>query len=519
MRYFLSAAIIFLSAITCFAQGANITPSLTVAPSAFAAGQTSSALICVSNSNGASTQKLQVNDAFRLVFDAGAGVPVFQLAVSVNSTTLTASDFLISGANTSQIVITYKTATAKTFPPGDSVCVKLALSTPNKVGAGKITFTGPTVTTRFNAATPKFAQLSIIDFPISSGTPGPPGPQGPAGIALPFTGSAANPGTGAFNARNTDNTPMGDSPGIVGTGGSAFGAGVVGYGSPAAGTDSPGVIGNGNGSAGTGVWGNGSGLTGVGMFGMGSGAGSGIQGQGGNQNGAGVAGGGSGSGAGVVGIGGNNNGSGVLGQGGANNGNGVVGNAAGAGAGILGQAPSTGLAGLFNGKVQINGELNLHGSVTGAQLPPGPQGPPGSQGIQGPQGTPGPQGESGPQGPPGPTPIGTGFTKVVKVSNIVESGNVPNDDQPHIIGSLTVNINFDHWSEALVIPTLAITGTADISVCVDQTGCENIFFQSVSGPVPIIAPLSVPPGNHQITVSLRGNGSSFEANGIRVIIF
>lgn len=187
MRHALSAIILAVCfAIATQAQittNANISPVLTTAPSTFAVGQTAGMLLCVSNGNPLSTQKLNANDAFKLSFDSASGsLASFSTQAVVNSTSLSAGDFRISGGTTNQIVITYIGA-IKPFPPGDSVCVRVMLNTRATVGSGKLTFTGPAnATTRYNPSTPAFTQLSFVDFPVAPvGPPGPQGPVGPAG--------------------------------------------------------------------------------------------------------------------------------------------------------------------------------------------------------------------------------------------------------------------------------------------------------------------------------------------------
>src|SRR5438045_3083037 len=114
----------------------RITPLLTVAPSIFAAGQTSNALLCISNDNATSAQRIQAKDTFTLTFDNVVGTVTFDQQIILNSSILTAADFGIQqGTTSNQILITYKGA-IKTFPPGDRFCVRATIATPNKLGAG-----------------------------------------------------------------------------------------------------------------------------------------------------------------------------------------------------------------------------------------------------------------------------------------------------------------------------------------------------------------------------------------------
>jgi hypothetical protein len=171
------------------------------------------------------------------------------------------------------------------------------------------------------------------------------------GFALPFTGSASVPFGPAFSVTNSSfaSNTTGQEVGIAGTGGSTLnsgtsGAGVVGTGGA-----------GGNGSvAGPGVSGQG------GSGDNGSAPGTGVSGQGGS--GANITKGG----AGVVGTGATitqngDGGDGVVGFGGSNTtqngngGNGIV------GTGGLGSGPPgfhNGIAGLFNGNVNVTGTLS-----------------------------------------------------------------------------------------------------------------------------------------------------------------
>ena len=173
-------------------NGNKITPVVTVFPSLFSIGQTSSFFLSVSNGNPKSTQKMQPGDAFKFTFDANSGTGfALQSPVLVNSATLTPADFgvVINPANKT-ITITY-TGAIKAFAPGDSFGVKVSFTTPGQVGSGRIASEGPASSQGYSAILPPFTTLSFMDF--ATGPAGPAGPQGPEGPIGP-QGPQGTPG-------------------------------------------------------------------------------------------------------------------------------------------------------------------------------------------------------------------------------------------------------------------------------------------------------------------------------------
>jgi len=102
-------------------DNAQITPVVTVAPNLFAAGQLSNTFVCISNGNPSSAKSIGPGDLFKLTFDSSIGIVTAVAApVLVNSSLLSASDFVVNlGPSSNEIDIRYLGA-SKRFTPGDS---------------------------------------------------------------------------------------------------------------------------------------------------------------------------------------------------------------------------------------------------------------------------------------------------------------------------------------------------------------------------------------------------------------
>jgi hypothetical protein len=196
--------------------------------------------------------------------------------------------------------------------------------------------------------------------------------SGVKGVGGSVTSGAG--GTGVSGSGGPSDSGTGGT-GLLGFGGNATfgtaGAGVLGFGGNVSeslgGGGAPGVVGNGGSGGADGVQGfagggNFSGVTGVG----GSNNGSGVSGFGGGTTGPGVSGVGSGPNTdGVLGFGRGSGGAGVHGFSSELDGNGVLADASnGGGAFAVWARSSSGFAGFFEGKVNINGDLH----VTGAKV-------------------------------------------------------------------------------------------------------------------------------------------------------
>lgn len=185
-------------------NGTKITPVVTVFPSLFPIGQTSSFFLSVSNGNPKSTKKIQSGDTFKFTFDANSGTGfALQSPVLVNSSTVTPADFgVVIDPTHKTVTITYIGAT-KDFAPGDSFGVKVSFTAPAQVGSGKISSVGPTSSDGYSAILPPYTTLSFMDFPT-----GPTGPQGPAGPSGP-TGPAGPAGPQGVTGPTGETGPQG----------------------------------------------------------------------------------------------------------------------------------------------------------------------------------------------------------------------------------------------------------------------------------------------------------------------
>src|SRR5262249_26619415 len=181
-------------------DGAQITPVVTVAPNLFAAGQLSNTFVCISNGNPSSSKSIGPGDVFKLTFDLSIGVVNSVAApVLVNSSNLTATDFIVNlGSAPNEVDISYL-GPGKRFVPGDSFCVKVTFTANSTIGSGKVTGEAPLAPGVYNKIDPKFTTISIVDLATGiqgmkgdkgekgdsgpQGLPGPVGPQGPAGTA------------------------------------------------------------------------------------------------------------------------------------------------------------------------------------------------------------------------------------------------------------------------------------------------------------------------------------------------
>src|SRR5215467_13599144 len=204
----------FMSARADSPDNSQITPVVTVAPNLFAAGQLSNTFVCISNGNPSSTKSIGPGELFKLTFDSSIGVVSSVAApVLVNSSLLSASDFVVNlGPNPNEIDISYLGA-SKRFTPGDSFCVKVTFTANSAIGSGKVTVEAPPISGVYNKIDPKFTTISIVDFATGiqgmkgdKGDKGDPGPQGPAGPQGP-KGDTGPQGPGSVISVSA-NTPL-----------------------------------------------------------------------------------------------------------------------------------------------------------------------------------------------------------------------------------------------------------------------------------------------------------------------
>jgi hypothetical protein len=193
----LVAPLFFLLALmSCVAVSAQTTPGINISvnPSILPAGQSASAFLCLS-ANSVKPLTLNTGDKFYFTFGSQIGtVTSVSTPLSVSSSTLAAGSFTASVA-LNLVTITYN-GVSQNFNYGDSVCLKVNVTTNAQVGTGDVSFSSR-FTQSVNGALP-FATLSIVNFATgAAGATGPPGPEGPTGAtgATGATGSPGAPGT------------------------------------------------------------------------------------------------------------------------------------------------------------------------------------------------------------------------------------------------------------------------------------------------------------------------------------
>ena len=94
-------------------SGSSIIPVVTVSPSIFPIGESSSLFLSVTNGNAQQGKNIQIGDAFKFTFGAASGTGfTLKSAVLVNSSSLNAGDFgvAVDLAN-KRVTVTYIGAT------------------------------------------------------------------------------------------------------------------------------------------------------------------------------------------------------------------------------------------------------------------------------------------------------------------------------------------------------------------------------------------------------------------------
>ena len=199
----------------------NSSVAFSVSPTLVFAGQTTSVLLTVTSTGAAVPATLQTGDKFFFTFAPSIGtVTSISPPVIVDSSSLAVSDFSVAaGSSAGQVVITYNGA-SKTFAYGNSIGLKVNITTNAQVASGDITLSSR-FTNLVNSAS-AFQTVSVINFPVGpAGPQGPPGPAGPAGPQGPIgaTGPQGLPGiqgvkgdTGATGATGPMGAPGGTGP-------------------------------------------------------------------------------------------------------------------------------------------------------------------------------------------------------------------------------------------------------------------------------------------------------------------
>ena len=185
-----SATLLLLPNAALYSQSTpdtRITPTLSVTPNLTGVGQPSQVLITIMNQNSACGMQLSPGDSLTVNFDMANGqIKQLPSAVTVTSSTLSATDFLVTQGSPSQIVIQY-TGVQANFGFQDSIAINPVLQAPDTVRTNNITLQVPN-TERFANSAQNFASWSSADVPFGivgpQGPAGPSGPMGPAGASI-----------------------------------------------------------------------------------------------------------------------------------------------------------------------------------------------------------------------------------------------------------------------------------------------------------------------------------------------
>ncbi|HEY6333176.1 MAG TPA: hypothetical protein VI756_27885 [Blastocatellia bacterium] len=210
--------------------------NFSVNPTIFAAGQASSAFLCVS---GQSIGGLAVNKGDTFVFSFGASIGTLTSAgtVMVSSSTLASTNFSASIDAAAHAVIIMYNGSAGTLNFGDTICVQTNFTGATATGTGDVYF-GSRFTQTVNGKSP-FTTVSIVDFPT-----------GPAGITGPQGAPGGRGATGATGA--TGVTGPAGLTGATGPTGPTGSTGATGATGPAGVTGPTGVTGLTGGTGATG---------------------------------------------------------------------------------------------------------------------------------------------------------------------------------------------------------------------------------------------------------------------------
>lgn len=213
LALFLASVLVGISVPMTFAQVASSTVEFGVNPTLFAAGQASSAFLCVS-AKGIAPMALGNGDRFVFSFGSSIGtLTSVSTPLIVNSSTLAPADFSASvNPATHLVTITYNGST-KAFGYGDSICVKVNFTAAASTGSGDVSLISR-FTPSINGKSP-FVAVSIVDF-----SAGPVGPQGPKGDTGP-QGPGGVRGMQVFGANGTFVVPAGVNAVLI----EAWGAG------------------------------------------------------------------------------------------------------------------------------------------------------------------------------------------------------------------------------------------------------------------------------------------------------
>jgi hypothetical protein len=116
----------------------SVNPQLSIAPDVFAVGQASEAFLCVTNGSAGITGTLRPGDKFIATFGSASGsIDSYESTAYVNSAILKPSDFSVRQGTSSKQLLIYYVGATKSFVPGDTVCVKLAVAAPAAVGSAR----------------------------------------------------------------------------------------------------------------------------------------------------------------------------------------------------------------------------------------------------------------------------------------------------------------------------------------------------------------------------------------------
>jgi hypothetical protein len=222
----LALLLVGLSAPSALSQAGASNVNFSINPTLFAAGQASSAFLCVSASSIAPLT-LSHGDTFAFSFGSSIGtLTSVSNPITVSSSTLVAADFSASvNAAAHLVTIAYGSASSTAFSYGDSICVQANFTAAATAGSGDVSFTSG-FTPAINGKSP-FTTVSIVNFPTgpagSTGAPGAPGSNGAKGAtgATGPTGATGMTGT-------TGSTGVTGATGITGSTGATGATGPSG---------------------------------------------------------------------------------------------------------------------------------------------------------------------------------------------------------------------------------------------------------------------------------------------------
>ncbi len=178
--HFLALLLIGWGNVGLATAASTMSPAAFVLPGLFMVGNTSNAMLCITQQNTASTARLRSGDLFTFTFDSSmATVDSVATLVRVHSSNLAQNSFSASLDTGSDSVHFTYTGASLPFHAGDCFCLDVTITAAQTVGLGTVRLNVPKDSSRFTAGIPLDTAVSVVDF--ETGTPGPQGPPGPPG--------------------------------------------------------------------------------------------------------------------------------------------------------------------------------------------------------------------------------------------------------------------------------------------------------------------------------------------------